>query len=36
MMLFLVIAAVFVVAGSFYADFKWRRWMAERKRDRSQ
>jgi hypothetical protein len=35
MTLVLVIAAVLVLAGSFYADYKWRQWMAERKRDRS-
>jgi hypothetical protein len=34
MKLFLVIAAVVVIAGSFYADWKWRQWMAARRRDR--
>ncbi len=34
MKLLLVIAAVLVLAGSFYADYKWRHWMAERRRDR--
>ncbi len=36
MMFLLVIAAVLIVAGTFYADYKWRRWMAERRRDRGQ
>jgi hypothetical protein len=36
MMLLAVIVAVVVIAGSFYADYKWRQWMAERKRDRGQ
>jgi hypothetical protein len=36
MMLLLGLAAVFVIAGSFYADYKWRQWMAARRRDRSQ
>jgi len=36
MILVLVIAAVVVLAGSFYADYKWRQWMAERKRERGQ
>jgi len=35
-MLLAVIVAVVVIAGSFYADYKWRQWMAERKRDRGQ
>lgn len=36
MKLVLAIAAVLVLAGSFYADYKWRQWMAERKRERGQ
>lgn len=36
MMLLLVVAAVVVIAGSFYADYKWRQWMAERRRSRDQ
>lgn len=27
-----VIIIVLVVAGSFYADYKWRQWMAARRR----
>lgn len=34
MTLLLVIAAVLVLLGSFYADYKWRQWMAERRRER--
>jgi hypothetical protein len=34
MRLLLGIAAVVILAGSFYADYKWRRWMAERRRSR--
>jgi hypothetical protein len=36
MRLLLIIVAVVVVAGSFYADYRWRQWMAARKRDRGQ
>jgi hypothetical protein len=36
MRLLLVVAAVVILAGSFYADFKWRQWMAERRRSRDQ
>jgi hypothetical protein len=28
----LIVLALVVVAGSFYADYKWRQWMAQRKR----
>ena len=31
-LIFAVIAAV-VIAGSLVADYKWRRWMAARRRD---
>jgi hypothetical protein len=34
MKLFLGIVALAVVAGSFFADYKWRQWIAARKRDR--
>jgi len=30
----LITAVVLVVAASLFADYKWRRWLAERKRDR--
>jgi hypothetical protein len=33
-MIALTIVAVVIVAGSFYADYKWRRWMAARKNER--
>jgi hypothetical protein len=32
MKILLGILAVLVVAASFYADFKWRRWLANRRR----
>jgi hypothetical protein len=35
-MLIFVIVAVLIIVGSFYADYKWRQWMAERKRERGQ
>jgi hypothetical protein len=34
MKLALAIIAVLIVALSFFADYKWRRWMADRRRDR--
>jgi hypothetical protein len=34
MKLVLVIIAILVIGGSFYADYKWRKWMAERRRER--
>jgi hypothetical protein len=34
MKIFLGILAVFIVAASFFADYKWRQWMAARRRDR--
>lgn len=30
----LAIVVVVVVAASFIADYKWRKWMAERRRER--
>jgi hypothetical protein len=30
----LIILALIVVAGSIWADYRWRKWMAERRRDR--
>ena len=30
----LIVVAVAIIAGSLYADYKWRTWMAARKRDR--
>jgi len=35
MKLLLAILVIFVVAGSIYADYRWRRWIAERSRDRA-
>jgi hypothetical protein len=34
MKIFLGILAVFLIAASLFADYKWRRWMAARRRDR--
>lgn len=33
MKLLLIIAAVLIVAGSFYADYKWRQWLARHRSD---
>ena len=35
MKLFLILAAIALIAGSLYADYKWRQWMTARRRDRS-
>ena len=32
----LAILAIVILLGSFLADYKWRQWMAARKRDRQQ
>jgi len=34
MKLVLIVVAVLVVAGSLVADYKWRQWMAARRRER--
>ena len=34
MKIFLGILIVLVVAASVFADYKWRKWMAARRRDR--
>jgi hypothetical protein len=34
MKIVLIILAVIVVAGSIWADYRWRKWMADRSRDR--
>jgi hypothetical protein len=34
MKILLGILAILLIAGSFYADYKWRRWMAERRAGR--
>jgi hypothetical protein len=33
MKIVLVIVVLLVVAGSVFADYMWRRWMADRRRD---
>jgi hypothetical protein len=35
MKLVLIIIAVLVLAGSLVADYKWRQWMAARRRERN-
>lgn len=34
MKIFLGILAVVVIAASFFADYKWRQWIAARRRNR--
>jgi hypothetical protein len=34
MLIALIIVAMIVIAGSVWADYKWRKWMADRRRDR--
>lgn len=34
MKVFLGIVAILLIAGSIYADYKWRRWMAARRAER--
>jgi hypothetical protein len=34
MKILLPVLVILVVAASLFADYKWRRWMAERRRDR--
>jgi general stress protein CsbA len=34
MKILLAILAIILVAASFLADYKWRKWIADRKRDR--
>jgi hypothetical protein len=34
MKIVIAIIAVVVIAGSAFADYKWRQWMAARRRDR--
>jgi hypothetical protein len=34
MKIFLIILAVAIVAASLVADYKWRQWMEERRRER--
>ncbi len=36
MKLILIVIAVLVLAGSLVADYKWRQWMATRRRDRNE
>jgi len=34
MRIFVSIVVIVVIAGSIYADYKWKQWMAARRRDR--
>jgi hypothetical protein len=34
MKLILAIVVIAIVAGSFYADYRWRKWIAARRRER--
>ena len=34
MMLVLVVLGAVVIAGSIWADYRWRRWMAQRRSER--
>jgi hypothetical protein len=34
MKVLLVVLAVLIIAGSLFADYKWRQWMAARQRER--
>jgi hypothetical protein len=36
MKLILIVVAVLVLAGSLVADYKWRQWMAARRRERNE
>ncbi len=36
MKIFLIAAAVLIVAGSLLADYKWRSWIARQRRDRNE
>jgi hypothetical protein len=36
MKILLALAFVAIVLGSFYADFRWKRWMAKQKQAREQ
>jgi hypothetical protein len=30
----LIILALILITGSFYVDYRWKKWMAERNKDR--
>lgn len=36
MKVFLFVAAILIVAGSIFADYKWRHWVARQRRDRNE
>lgn len=31
---FLIVVAILMIGGSLFADYKWRQWMAARRRER--
>jgi hypothetical protein len=36
MKIVLITAVILIVAASFFADYKWRQWLARNRRDRDQ
>jgi len=36
MAIFLIVVAILIIAGSIFADYKWRNWMTHHRRDRNQ
>jgi hypothetical protein len=36
MKIVLIITVILVVGGSFFADYKWRQWLARNRRNRDQ
>jgi len=36
MKIFLIAAAILIIAGSIFADYKWRSWIARHRRDRNE
>jgi hypothetical protein len=34
MKIFLIAVAILIIAGSIFADYKWRHWIARNRRDR--
>lgn len=36
MKIFLIVVSILIIAGSIFADYKWRQWIARDRRDRNQ
>jgi hypothetical protein len=36
MRIFLIVAVILIVGASFFADYKWRQWLARNRHDRNQ